>query len=85
MKKIQLTLQEKGEEIIVDLRGHGRQMRRAGKKWLSLWNAECNRENHKVNAKQVIMIEALGLIKGTTVEIWVDGGSRKKPSEVWLS
>ena len=36
-------------------------------------NIEIHRENHKVNAKQVLMIEALGLIKGTTVEIWADG------------
>ena len=36
-------------------------------------NIEIHRENHKVNAKQVIMIEALGLIKGTTIEIWADG------------
>ena len=36
-------------------------------------NIEIHRENHKVNAKHVLMIEALGLIKGTTVEIWADG------------
>ncbi|WP_303839788.1 HPr family phosphocarrier protein [Selenomonas ruminantium] len=36
-------------------------------------NIEIHRENHKVNAKQVIMIEALGLIKGTTIEIWAEG------------
>jgi catabolite repression HPr-like protein len=36
-------------------------------------NIEIHRGNHKVNAKHVLMIEALGMSKGTEIEIWASG------------
>ena len=34
---------------------------------------EIHRGNHKVNAKHVLMIESLGMSKGTEIEIWASG------------
>jgi len=36
-------------------------------------NIEIHRGNHKVNAKHVLMIESLGMSKGTEIEIWASG------------
>ena len=36
-------------------------------------NVEIRKGNHKVNAKQLMMIEALGMMKGTMIEIWANG------------
>ena len=37
-------------------------------------NVEIRKGNHKVNAKQFMMIEVLGMMKGTKIEIWANGG-----------